>query len=100
MRHHGQLAAWAPISALEPAGLAAQISCMASDIGGPKSVVVNGEPTETGARTLAALVASLGFAQNQVATALNGDFVPRGRRDATLLGTGDRVEIVAPRQGG
>lgn len=65
-----------------------------------KTVVVNGEPTETDAATLAALVASLGFAEAQVATALNGAFVARGQRAATLLGDGDKVEIVAPRQGG
>ncbi len=65
-----------------------------------KTLVVNGEPTETDAATLAALVASLGFAEAQVATALNGEFVARGQRAATLLGDGDKVEIVAPRQGG
>jgi sulfur carrier protein len=35
-----------------------------------------------------------------VATALNGDFVPRDKRAATQIGNGDKVEIVAPRQGG
>jgi sulfur carrier protein len=64
------------------------------------ALLVNGEPTETDAATLSALVASLGHAENQVATALNGTFVPRARRAATRLGAGDRVEIVAPRQGG
>ncbi len=49
---------------------------------------------------MAALVASLGFAETQVATALNGDFVARDKRAATQLGDGDKVEIVAPRQGG
>lgn len=64
------------------------------------SLFVNGEPTETPARTLAALVASLGFAEGQVATAVNGAFVPKGERATTQLGAGDKVEIVAPRQGG
>ena len=63
-------------------------------------IFVNGEDTETQAGTLAELVAERGFAEGQVATALNGDFVPRHARAATELAHGDRVEIVAPRQGG
>ncbi len=43
-------------------------------------IVVNGEATETGAATLAELVAALGYNEGQVATARNGDFVPRGAR--------------------
>src|SRR5438876_54638 len=41
-------------------------------------IVVNGEAAETGAATLAELVAALGYNESQVATALNGDFVARG----------------------
>ena len=36
----------------------------------------------------------------KVATALNGEFVPARARAATPLKEGDRIEIVAPRQGG
>ena len=64
------------------------------------AITVNGERTETPARTLAELVAAGGFAETQGATALNGDFVARGARAATVLSEGDAVEIVAPRQGG
>ena len=63
-------------------------------------VLVNGERTETGAASLAELVAQLGYAQEAVATALNGDFVPRQARAGSPLRAGDKVEIVAPRQGG
>ncbi len=63
-------------------------------------IIVNGEATDTGARTLAELIASLGFPEAAVATARNGDFVPRSARAATLLSAGDKIEIVAPRQGG
>jgi sulfur carrier protein len=70
------------------------------DATGTTAIIVNGEREETGARTLAELVAARGLAENQVATAVNGEFVPRGARAATLLGSGDKVEIVAPRQGG
>jgi len=64
------------------------------------SILLNGEGLETDARTLAELVAGQGFAETAVATAVNGAFVPREARAATLLAGGDRVEIVAPRQGG
>ena len=63
-------------------------------------VIVNGESTETDARTLAELVAARGLGEAAVATALNGEFVARDARATTQLRHGDRVEIVAPRQGG
>jgi sulfur carrier protein len=63
-------------------------------------IVLNGERLQTDARTLAELVAGQGFAATAVATAINGAFVPREARAATLLAGGDKVEIVAPRQGG
>src|SRR5262245_9680268 len=63
-------------------------------------VFVNGEATVTSAATLAELVAQFGFPETGVATALNGDFVPRGAREATRLVGDDKVEIVSPRQGG
>jgi sulfur carrier protein len=66
----------------------------------PLRIIVNGEATETQARTLADLIAGLGFAEAAVATARNGEFVPRGARPATALAPGDKIEIVAPRQGG
>jgi sulfur carrier protein len=64
------------------------------------AVLVNGERAETGARSLAELLAQLGYDQEAVATALNGAFVPRRAREGTPLRPGDRIEIVAPRQGG
>lgn len=73
---------------------------MHSDSANRTAITVNGEPAETQARTLAELVAGCGFAETQVATALNGGFVARAARAATLLREGDKVEIVAPRQGG
>ncbi|KAB2915766.1 MAG: sulfur carrier protein ThiS [Hyphomicrobiaceae bacterium] len=64
------------------------------------SIQINGERMETTAATLAELVAHLGHADNAVATALNGEFIPRAARAATTLAQDDQVEIVAPRQGG
>ena len=66
----------------------------------PTRILLNGEQAETDARTLADLISSRGLAESAVATAVNGDFVPRQARAATLLTEGDKVELVAPRQGG
>ena len=62
--------------------------------------MVNGQPQETAARTLAELCAALGYGDARIATAVNGDFVAAANRAATALAREDRVEIVAPRQGG
>jgi sulfur carrier protein len=62
--------------------------------------VVNGEMQEVPAATLAEALQSLDLADAKVATALNGEFVPARARAATLVKDGDRIEIVAPRQGG
>ena len=63
-------------------------------------LVVNGEPQDVPAATLAEAVQSLDFGEAKVATALNGEFVPARAREATTLKDGDRIEILAPRQGG
>jgi sulfur carrier protein len=63
-------------------------------------LVVNGEVREIEAVTLAAALEALEYADANVATALNGDFVPACAREATPVRDGDRIEILAPRQGG
>jgi sulfur carrier protein len=63
-------------------------------------LVVNGEQQEVSADTLADALQSLDLAEAKVATALNGEFVPARARASTLVKDGDRIEIVAPRQGG
>jgi len=63
-------------------------------------IIVNGEPLESAAGTLMELLAEQGMAEAKVATAVNEAFVPSGLRAAHVLIEGDRVEIVAPRQGG
>jgi sulfur carrier protein len=63
-------------------------------------VSVNGRKVRVRAGTLQALVAEQGFADARVATAVNGEFVPEGRRATTALTGGDRIEIVTARQGG
>lgn len=63
-------------------------------------LVVNGEPRDVEATTLAKALEALDFAEATVATALNGEFVPARARGATPVREGDRIEILAPRQGG
>jgi sulfur carrier protein len=63
-------------------------------------IVVNGVEQDVGAETLAAALERLDYGEVKVATALNGEFVPARQRAETRLSEGDRIEIVAPRQGG
>ena len=63
-------------------------------------LVVNGAEQDVAAATLAAALEALDYRETLVATALNGDFVPARKRAETSLREGDRIEIVAPRQGG
>ena len=64
------------------------------------SILVNGEPRNLAAATLAEALIALDYEDAVVATALNGAFVPKRKRAQTPLREGDRIEIVAPRQGG
>lgn len=63
-------------------------------------IEVNGATREVTATTVAAALAELGWAEARVATALNGDFLPAGARAETTLRDGDRLEVLAPMQGG
>ncbi|GAW36296.1 sulfur carrier protein ThiS [Roseovarius sp. A-2] len=63
-------------------------------------ITVNGTAQETAATTLDALLTELGYREAKVATAVNENFVPATLRHEQRLKDGDRVEIVAPRQGG
>ncbi len=63
-------------------------------------ITVNGEMLEVAAQTLAGALEELGHGNARVATAVNEAFVPVAARSRHTLSEGDRVEIVAPRQGG
>lgn len=63
-------------------------------------IIVNGDTREVAAETLAAALAELGFKDAVVATAVNGEFVASVLRAATPLAEGDRLEVLAPMQGG
>ncbi|MGW7430827.1 sulfur carrier protein ThiS [Streptomyces sp. NPDC054861] len=65
------------------------------------NVSVNGEPrTLPGPVSLDALVATLTTAPSGVAAAVNETVVPRGRWAVTVIGDGDRVEVLTAVQGG
>ncbi len=61
---------------------------------------LNGTPRTVVARSLAEALSELGYDRAAVATALNGTFVPAAARAGTLLQDGDRIEVLAPMQGG
>lgn len=63
-------------------------------------VDLNGAGIETAAASLAALIDERGLDPASVATAVNGDFVPRPMRAQTVLAEGDRIEVLSPMQGG
>lgn len=63
-------------------------------------IMVNGEFAEVSGAALPEVLAELGYGEEKVATAVNEAFVPADVRAATVLAPGDRLEVVAPRQGG
>lgn len=63
-------------------------------------IIVNGDTREVAAPVLAEALAELGYADAVVATAVNEAFVPAAVRRQTVLADGDRLEILAPMQGG
>ena len=68
--------------------------------GAKSALAVNGAQLLSSATNLADLLSELGYGDNKVATAVNGDFVPERLRAGRNLAEGDQIEIVAPRQGG
>jgi sulfur carrier protein len=63
-------------------------------------ILVNGGWRETGARELEAALEELGYGSAVVSTAVNGEFIAAGARAERLLAEGDRLEVLAPMQGG
>ena len=63
-------------------------------------IELNGTPHDIAAATVADALAELGWADARVATALNGDFLPAAARATQPLQNGDRLEVLAPMQGG
>ncbi len=63
-------------------------------------IQVNGAWREVSAAQLAAALADLGYAGSVVTTAVNGEFVAAHAREQVTLCDGDRLEVLAPMQGG
>jgi sulfur carrier protein len=65
-------------------------------------IFVNGDQHDVNPRTLALALAleELGYRGKKIATAVNGRFVAAALRPDTPLADGDRIEVVAPMQGG
>ncbi|QDH14405.1 sulfur carrier protein ThiS [Formicincola oecophyllae] len=66
--------------------------------------ILNGEryalPLGKAPLSLAQVLEALSVEPYQVATAHNGQFIPQGARKARMVRAGDRVEVIAPMQGG
>jgi sulfur carrier protein len=63
-------------------------------------ILVNGTWRETAAENLASALEELGYGGSTIATAVNGEFVPASLRPVAPLSEGDRLEVLAPMQGG
>jgi sulfur carrier protein len=63
-------------------------------------ILVNGAWRETASAELSALLEELGYGASVVTTAVNGEFVATTVRSGTRLSDGDRLEVLAPMQGG
>ncbi|SEM42136.1 sulfur carrier protein [Gemmobacter aquatilis] len=61
---------------------------------------LNGTRYDIGAASLAEVLAELGYGGAAVATAVNGAFIPASARPTTPVQEGDRIEVLAPMQGG
>jgi sulfur carrier protein len=63
-------------------------------------ILVNGASREIRAVDLTGALEELGYGGAVVATAVNGEFVPTAERRIARLADGDRLEVLAPMQGG
>ncbi|MEM6987703.1 MAG: sulfur carrier protein ThiS [Pseudomonadota bacterium] len=63
-------------------------------------IEVNGETRDVQAQRLDEALVELGFTEAAIATAVNGDFIPASARAGRQLQAGDRLEVLAPMQGG
>lgn len=61
---------------------------------------LNGTVVDAEVATLADLLTHEGYGDAKIATAVNGSFVPASSRGDLALADGDRIEVLAPMQGG
>jgi sulfur carrier protein len=63
-------------------------------------IFVNGDRHDIEPATLALALDALGYGGKKIATAVNGRFVAAPARLKVELNDGDKIEVVAPMQGG
>lgn len=63
-------------------------------------IIVNATEHNVQSTDLAAALAELGYSGQAIATAVNGSFVAASERAGTTLNANDRIEVLAPMQGG
>ena len=63
-------------------------------------ITLNGVEREVSENSLDRALRELGYYDGAIATAVNGEFIPKTQRLEIVLSEGDRVEVVAPMQGG
>lgn len=63
-------------------------------------IIVNGVESEVKSTALSEILDELGYGGAKVATAVNERFVAAASRPQLRLVSGDRLEVVTPRQGG
>lgn len=64
------------------------------------NIQLNGRPVLTAARTLSELLREQQIDAACVATAVNGNFVPKAQYDSQQLTEGCQLEVLSPMQGG
>ena len=64
------------------------------------NLYMNGKKISTTAKTLSALLEEQHFDLTAIACAVEGEFVPRTLYSNTLLEVGQKIEVLAPMQGG
>jgi len=62
--------------------------------------MLNGVEREITESSLNQALVELGYCDGTIATAVNGEFIPKTQRLEIVLSEGDRIEVVAPMQGG
>lgn len=64
------------------------------------TIYINGEACQSQVQNLTDLLIEQGYRDSVVATAWNGNFIANASRKDTTLQDGDKIEILAPMQGG
>ena len=64
------------------------------------NLYLNGKHIDTQSQTLSQLLEEQQFDCTAVASAVDGNFVPRSQYASTRLSDGQKIEVLAPMQGG